>query len=115
MNDRVAPIDDAHRRNSRRRLVDAASVAEYIGMERSFVYEHKAELGAMPMGTGRWPRLRFDLDVVGRWLAERRTCSTRRQSESPKRVTKRRHRASATLCPSCCPMRGSAPFAEWAA
>jgi hypothetical protein len=49
--------------NSRvkRRLVDAATLAVELGVERSWVYAHRCELGGMQLGTGPKPRLRFDL------------------------------------------------------
>lgn len=38
----------------------AAEVALRFGVSREWVYEHKAELGAITMGGGKRPRLRFD-------------------------------------------------------
>ena len=40
-------------------LLDAAEVARTLGCERGWVYEHKAELGAVQLGAGPRPRLRF--------------------------------------------------------
>jgi len=40
-------------------LLDAAEVARILGCERGWVYEHKAELGAVALGAGTRPRLRF--------------------------------------------------------
>jgi hypothetical protein len=42
------------------RLVTAAEVARWCGVERSWVYAHAEELGACKIGTGERPRLRFD-------------------------------------------------------
>jgi hypothetical protein len=41
-------------------LVDAAELARRLGIERSWVYTHAIELGAVKLGSGRRPRLRFD-------------------------------------------------------
>ena len=42
-----------------RRLMTAAEVAEWWGVERSWVYAHAEELGARRIGSGERPRLRF--------------------------------------------------------
>jgi len=47
-----------------RRLTTAAEVAEWWGVERSWVYAHAEELGARRIGSGERPRLRFDPDEV---------------------------------------------------
>lgn len=39
--------------------LDAKQVAELLGVERDWVYEHAEELGALKIGTGPRPRLRF--------------------------------------------------------
>jgi hypothetical protein len=52
-----------------RRLLTAAEVSEWWGVERSWVYSHAAELGARRLGTGQRPRLRFDPDEVAQRLA----------------------------------------------
>lgn len=44
-----------------RGLVDAATLAAELGVTRSWVYEHRAELGAVRLGAGSKPRLRFDV------------------------------------------------------
>jgi hypothetical protein len=41
-------------------LVDAAELARLLGIERSWVYTHAIELGAVKLGDGSRPRLRFD-------------------------------------------------------
>lgn len=57
-------------------LLSASEVSEWWGVHRGWVYEHAAELGAIPIGTGPRPRLRFDPEQVARYL-ERRPASTR--------------------------------------
>jgi hypothetical protein len=49
------------------RLVDARALALALGVDRSWVYAHAAELHAIRLGNGRG-RLRFDLDKVHRSL-----------------------------------------------
>jgi hypothetical protein len=41
-------------------LVDAAELARRLGVTRAWVYEHATELGAIRLGGGQSPRLRFD-------------------------------------------------------
>ena len=51
-----------------RELVDAAELARRLGIERSWVYSHAIELGAVKLGGGAKPRLRFDPEVAKRVL-----------------------------------------------
>jgi len=52
----------------RRELVDAAELARRFGIERSWVYSHAIELGAVKLGAGPKPRLRFDPEIAARVL-----------------------------------------------
>jgi excisionase family DNA binding protein len=53
------------------RLVDAAAVAERLGVPKSWVFE-SARSGAIPhVRLGRY--VRFDLDDVDRWLEQCKT------------------------------------------
>jgi hypothetical protein len=52
----------------RRELVDASELAKRFGIERSWVYSHAIELGAVNLGSGAKPRLRFDPEVAERVL-----------------------------------------------
>lgn len=52
-----------------RRLVDASTLAAELGVERSWVYAHRAELGAIQLGSGSKPRLRFEVDMAQDLLA----------------------------------------------
>ena len=56
------------RRSPPQRLLSAAEVAEWWGVERSWVYAHAAALGARRLGAGPRPRLRFDPDEVAEAL-----------------------------------------------
>lgn len=50
------------------RLVDAGSLAQALGVDRTWVYAHADELHAVRLG-GEHGRLRFDLDRVVRSLS----------------------------------------------
>lgn len=52
----------------KRQLVSAAELAQMFGIERSWVYAHAIELGAVKLGEGKKPRLRFDPEVAARVL-----------------------------------------------
>ena len=45
-------------------LVDAAELARRLGTDRSWVYSHASELGAIRLGDGPKARLRFDPDAA---------------------------------------------------
>jgi hypothetical protein len=51
-----------------RELVDASELARRFGIERSWVYSHAIELGAVKLGQGKKPRLRFDPEIAARFL-----------------------------------------------
>lgn len=59
------------------RLLSAAQVAERWQIDREWVYAHADELGAMRLGTGPRPRLRFDPARI----AERLTSTSSDQSQ----------------------------------
>lgn len=52
-------------------LLTAAQVAERFGVSRDWVYEHADGLGALRLGGGARPRLRFDPERVADALAPR--------------------------------------------
>jgi hypothetical protein len=47
------------------RMLSAAEVARRWGISRRWIYDHAGDLGAMRMGGGPRPRLRFDPVEVG--------------------------------------------------
>jgi hypothetical protein len=69
-----------------RELVDAAELARRLGIERSWVYSHAIELGAVKLGTGAKPRLRFDPEIASRVL---RRVDGQPVADSPARVSGR--------------------------
>jgi hypothetical protein len=51
-------------------LIDADEVARMMGVKRDWVYANKERLGAVPIGEGEKPRLRFSLERVRAVMAE---------------------------------------------
>lgn len=82
-------------------LVDAATVARSLGVSRETVYAHAEELGAVRVGAGTRPRLRFDLERArSAWAS-----STRAIPPPAGRTARRRGRREAGLLP----VRGDPP------
>ena len=70
-----------------RRLVSASVIAERFDVSRQWVYENANRLGAVRLGTGARPRLRFDPVLVASLLegrAESETGTARGESERPR-------------------------------
>lgn len=86
---RVAELVAAWSASPRRRYVDAADLAHFLGIDRQWIYAHARELGAIRLG-GPGGRLRFDLERVASALggAEPDRPSVRRGGGQ------RRHRGS---------------------
>jgi hypothetical protein len=80
------------------RYVDAATLAQHLGVERDWVYAHARELGAIRLGGPR-ARLRFDIRHATRALS--RPCE-RVHARAPARAAVRRrerHDARVELLP----------------
>lgn len=96
-----------------RRLVDAATLAVELGVERSWVYAHRAELGAIQLGTGSKPRLRFDMAAAREVLA-RSGSHESHESQTPAPVSRlasrRRQRMASRV--GLLPIKGSATLAD---
>jgi hypothetical protein len=58
------------------RKLSAAQVAARWGVERAWVYAHAEQLGALRLGTGPRPRLRFDPVRVAEYLSPSRPTSS---------------------------------------
>ncbi len=91
-----------------RRLVDAATLAAELGVERSWVYAHRAKLGAIQLGAGSKPRLRFDVDIARELLAS----SASKESQTPQTpvapsVSPRSGRKRLGSNPNLLPIKGS--------
>jgi hypothetical protein len=92
------------------RLVDVATVADYLAVSSGWVYEHADELGARRLGSGPRARLRFSLVEVDERLS---TCTASRGSDSLEpapqtaSTTKRRRRMGTNV--ELLPIRGRSP------
>lgn len=51
-------------------LITASQVATGLGVTRDWVYEHAGELGAIRLGSGHRPRLRFDPRLVAQAIED---------------------------------------------
>jgi hypothetical protein len=70
-------------------LVDAAELARHLGTSSEFVYRHADALGAVRLGDGPRPRLRFDLASAQASASAR---VENKQSSGPRRPRRRRSR-----------------------
>jgi excisionase family DNA binding protein len=88
-------------------MLTVAEVARRFRVSRDYVYRHADELGAVRVGNGSRPRLRFDLDRVAEALTSR---SEDRESDArkPQRKAKSRPRRSrgGERGPALLPIRG---------
>jgi hypothetical protein len=78
--DRLALLltaDDARAPADERPLVDAAALAQTLGVSRQWVYANAAALGVRRVGSGPRPRLRFEVDAARSAMA----CSGSVQSQ----------------------------------
>lgn len=71
------------------RMLTAADVAAQLGRSRDWVYAHRSELGAVPLGEGARPRLGFPAERVADYRAGSRAKSPEpaapSQSQRPRR------------------------------
>ena len=70
------------------RLVDAATLARELGVERDWVYAHAKRLGGIRLG-GPQGRLRFDRELVREQLAEDGSPQRQPRKRAPLRGGKR--------------------------
>jgi|GEM_PF-735368 len=75
-----------------RTLVDAAELARRLSVNRAWVYAHAAELGAVMIGDGPRPRLRFDPEIAAEALREHARSVSTPQSSAPREPRYRRPR-----------------------
>ena len=91
----------------RRRLLDASEVAEMLGVGRNVVYRRADEFGAVRIGAGPRPRLRFDPAKVTEALE---ACSTGRESggtnRPPRKATSRSRAPKSAAAFPLLPVRG---------
>ena len=75
-------------------LVDAGVLARHFGLTRTWVYENAAQLGAIPVGDGPRPRLRFDLETATQAFRSRQRRNEPISAADKPRPTPRRRRPS---------------------
>jgi hypothetical protein len=83
----------------RRELLTVAQIAQKYGVHPSWVYAHKRELGAVPLGDGPRPRLRFDPHVVADRLRAAPAPDTTRTRSPASRPRRRRALRSVPAAP----------------
>jgi hypothetical protein len=111
--DETGPIDDGPSKPPE--LIDADELARRFGLTRGWVYENAAWLGAIPLSDGPRPRLRFDPEVAGPALQNRRRGNKPLPArEEPRTRPTRRRRTPSTvpLLPIHEP-RSRGVFARW--
>lgn len=92
-----------------RQLIDAATLAAELGVDRSWVYAHRGELGAIQLGAGAKPRLRFDLATAREALARTaRDGSREDEAQRPESKPSRRRRRRSDTHSRLLPIRGPA-------
>jgi hypothetical protein len=84
-------------------LIEAEELAELLGVSRDWVYANKRRLGAIAIGEGERPRLRFDVERVRAVIAGGEAGGQPRP-EAPARRRTRRARES-TPEPAVKPIR----------
>lgn len=89
------------------RYIDATTLARHLGVERSWVYTHARELGAIRLGHGARARLRFDLAQATEAIRPRDRCSASRRGAA-RRSRRRRRRPLAVA--ELLPVRGEPPL-----
>jgi hypothetical protein len=90
-------------------LVDAATIARELGVARATVYANKDALGAIPVGTGSKPRLRFDRKrAVEGWKPGAMSGEVEAASTSPKQRVRLSGRATSGV--ELLPVRGPSPL-----
>ena len=98
----VELLADEHASPPTARLLDAAHLAELLGVSRATIYDHAAELGAIRIGAGDRPRLRFDPETaLAAWKA-------RAPEPAPEPAPRPPRRRTTPRGPELLPIRGRA-------
>lgn len=88
------------------RYLDASQLARHLGVTRVWVYEHASELGAITLGSGPRPRLRFDAEIATQAFQARRRRKPSPNAPQTKRGPGRARRREPNTTPLL-PVRGS--------
>lgn len=81
------------------RILDAAEVSRLLGRDRSWVYEHAAELGAFRFGDGPRARIGFELAAVEQWKRDRQMQQPVDREPLTRRRANRAHQHAGNLIP----------------
>jgi hypothetical protein len=104
-----SPATSSSGNAARARLLTPNELAAFLVVDRSYVYEHADELGALRLGAGPKARLRFDLEDVKRRLGAT-SCWVSRESDDAepaiRAVKGRRRRRRAGTSVQLLPIRG---------
>jgi hypothetical protein len=82
-----------------------------LGVARSFVYAHAAELGGYRLGTGPRARLRFDLEDVRRRISCRGSRESGSADSAPEAASRPRRRLRTGTNVELLPIRGRSTVA----
>lgn len=64
--------------------LDAREVADRYGVSLDWVYEHKTELGAIPLGVGKRPRWRFPFAACEKYMLDQAEARAARHAPRPR-------------------------------
>jgi len=84
----TCPAADRDDRSGPTGLLSAVDVSRWWGVERGWVYQHADQLGAIRLGAGRRPRLRFDPDRVRRAMGDPLDSDDGDEPNRPRRSSK---------------------------
>ena len=96
----VELLTEQHTPPAAERLVEATELASLLGVTRTTIYERATELGALRIGDGQRPRLRFNVATALTAWQDRAP----RHEPEPERTTSRRRNMSRTT--ELLPIRG---------
>ena len=80
-------------------LMDAGQLARYLGLNRAWVYEHADALGAIQLGDGPRPRLRFDPQIAVQALKTRQRRNEPEPANTARRPGRPRRRPESSSVP----------------
>jgi hypothetical protein len=94
------PLSAAVEEESRQEMVSAAEVSRRWGVSRRWVYDHAEGLGAVALGGGPRPRLRFDPEIVAARLGAPAPGSRLRRPDEKGSTGKDKPRRSESISPA---------------
>jgi hypothetical protein len=93
-----------HRQAATPPKLTAAELATRLGVERAWIYQHAAQLGAIRLGAGPRARLRFDAELVAERLSARDTWP--QMAPGRPSLATRRPRRIGSSSPELLPIKG---------